>query len=238
MFALGNVAITVLLGLSVEDWLCYGLGTTALVCVCYEFVAMTGSFIYRYLVLCHKEFVGSIHGKRLLIGSGLFVLGDAGCFVGLLYWIRADKYKLRGELLQSDFAWVAYQYRNFCGTSSSQQWVMILFYTFFLVNAFICFSVAWYCREKALVPSFILMPAGIIYVLHALGILGPEYVPHLIFFLLQKASLASPIINLVSVQAYRSWIMENCRRFGYFVIGQHVPRTALGHVTVVTLREL
>ena len=57
VFPIDNVVATVLLGLNVDEWICFGLGTTALVCVCYEFVAMTGSFIYRYLVLCHKEFI-------------------------------------------------------------------------------------------------------------------------------------------------------------------------------------
>lgn len=81
------------------------------------------------------------------------------------------------------------------------------------------------------------MPAGVIYILHALRLVGPQYVPNLFFFLLQKASLASPIINLISIEAYRTWIIDNFRKLGYLLIGQHIVRGAIGHITVITLRD-
>ena len=56
LFPVNNIVAAVLLGWNVDEWICFGLNTVALVCVCYEFVAMSGSFLYRYLVLCHKDF--------------------------------------------------------------------------------------------------------------------------------------------------------------------------------------
>lgn len=51
-----NVAMTILLGIFINPDFCYFMTIAALISVCYEYVAMTSSFIFRYFVLCHKEF--------------------------------------------------------------------------------------------------------------------------------------------------------------------------------------
>uniref|UniRef100_A0AC34RFK0 Uncharacterized protein n=1 Tax=Panagrolaimus sp. JU765 TaxID=591449 RepID=A0AC34RFK0_9BILA len=90
---------------------------------------------------------------------------------------------------------------------------MTVFYCFVFANIVFYFVIAWICRQKilfylntckkkispktfrsqkrlittltlqALIPSVIILPAAILYVFHAVGILGPEYLQLYRFFL-------------------------------------------------------